>query len=213
MQAFAHDPPVEKNQVSFSISTREEVPNDLLVAVLYAQEEGQETKSLSDKVNTAIAWAIGQAKKIDNLKVQTLNYRTTPVYHRNQITGWRVRQSIRLESRDATALSQLLGQLQSRLKLESIGYQVSDELRESTQQELLLKALAMFEKRAELITKALRRPDYELVKVDINTGHDHRPPVPMMRAMAAEAMAAPQIEAGTGTVTLTLTGTIELKLP
>lgn len=212
LQVQAHEHELKRNQVSFSVSSSEEVSNDILVAVLYAQQEGGKADSLAAAVNQAIGWGLAQARAKPEIKAQTLDYRTDPVYHSGNITGWRVRQSLRLESKDTGSLSKLIGNLQSRLKVQSIGYQISKGQRESSQERLITQSLKKFEARAAQITRDLQRPGYQLIQLNLNTGQ--MPPRPLMRSYAmaeSAAMAPPQIEAGTGTLTVTASGTIELE--
>ncbi|RYU58964.1 hypothetical protein EWI61_09645 [Methylolobus aquaticus] len=61
------------------------------------------------------------------------------------MSGWRVRQSLRLECRDAALLGSLLGELQRDLSLESIAYQVSQERMREVEDSLVATALKAFQ--------------------------------------------------------------------
>ncbi|KRT57711.1 SIMPL domain-containing protein, partial [endosymbiont of Ridgeia piscesae] len=124
------------DRVRLAVSAEQQVSNDTLVAVLYVQTEGTNTAALANEVNRKMGWAIGQAKLADGVKSQTLDYRTNPIYRKQVLTGWRVRQSLRLESNDSTKLSDLIGTLQKQLAVESISYQVSSAARKVAQDEL-----------------------------------------------------------------------------
>lgn len=207
--------PLTYDRVNFSVSVNEEVENDTVTAVLYAQREGSGAGALADMVNKDITWAVELAKKAPALKVQSGGYQTFPVYSKQTLTGWRVRQSIVLETRDPAALSELLGQLQQRIAIQSIAYSISPERRQAVEKQLISAALARFQERAEMITGQFKRPDFRIVNLDINTGGG--PPVrPMGRGammMAAEAAPSPPtLEAGTDMVTVTVHGTIELQV-
>jgi predicted secreted protein len=200
------------NLVNLSVDATAEVDNDLLVAVLYAQREGSEPARLADEVNQTVNWAIAQAKTTPGIKVQTQSYNTQPVHRNSQLVGWRVSQSLRLESRDAGVLSDLIGQLQERLAVQSLGFQVSDEARRKADEQLTAEALDRFIERARLITKQLGRSSYRLVRIEVNSAGGP-PPRPMLRAMAMDAemaAAAPALEAGTQRLAVTVNGTIEL---
>lgn len=202
------------NRIQLGESARAEVENDLLVAVLFAQAEGREAATPADEVNRLIDWAVNLAKSHPEVKVQTLNYQTQPVYTKDKIRAWRVRQSLRLESRDSRVLGDLVGQLQESLQMESLSYQVSDELRRSHTESLTTTALQRFEARARHIAKTLGRSGYRIVQIRIDDAH--RPPMPVARGMmfeAAMADAAPapaRIEAGTSEITVSVSGEIEL---
>lgn len=208
----AEDEPLSYDRVSLSAGAESEIPNDLLTAVLFMQREGSDASQLAADVNLNIEWAVAEAKKLAQVKVRTLEYRTHPVYSKHTLTGWRVRQSIRLESADASALSDLVGRLQQRLAVDSIAYRLSPERRREVENELIQQALDAFSERAKLIAERLGRPEYRLVH--INVGSAGAMPRPMYRSaavsMQAESVSAPAIEPGTQTVEIEISGTIEL---
>ncbi|MES9887698.1 MAG: SIMPL domain-containing protein [Candidatus Sedimenticola sp. 6PFRAG1] len=147
-----------------------------------------------------------------------IDYSTSPIYSKSssfsgdKITGRRVRQSLRLESKDTTALSNLLGKLQEVLALSNIHYTVSPEKREEAQQRLIAEAIIKFKRRATLVSGELDTHDYRLVNMNINTSGVSPRHFPV-RAMAMEMKSAapPALEAGTQRVEVRVSGTIELK--
>jgi predicted secreted protein len=123
---------------------------------------------------------------------------------------------LRLESRDADRLSELLGELQERVAIESVNYQVSRDARQAADDELIREALQSFNSRAELVTEELGRSGYRIVRININTGGGGVTPIPYrtMAAMRADAeVAQPALEAGTQTISVNVSGTIELNAP
>lgn len=207
--------PMVYDQISISASAEREIENDQLVAVVYAQVQAQQQSDAADEVNTAIRWALERAESARGVTVQTQQYSSFPVYADNRrIVGWQARQSLRLESGDAERLSELIGELQSRVAVESISYQVSSQAREAADDALISEALARFSRRAERVAEDLGRPGYRIVRIDINTGGSRSMPV-AYRAQAMEMMAdrvtAPALEGGTQTVEVSVSGTIELE--
>ena len=198
------------NRISLTASASQEVENDLLSAVLYAQQEGQRPTTLAERVNLSIKEAVEQAKQQAGITVRTLDYMTTPIYRKQKIDGWRVRQSIHLQSQDATVLSKLIGQLQKGLAVQSINYTLSPQARESAENSLIAEAIAAFQKRAALIARQFGRSDYQLVEVSINTPGGIQPRM-MHKRLEMSSMSAPAIEAGSQRITLKVSGTIELK--
>ncbi|MCW8889968.1 MAG: SIMPL domain-containing protein [Sedimenticola sp.] len=208
--AIADTLPPSYDRISFSASAGESVENDILMATLYAQQEGNNPTRLSTEINQAISQAVTLAKQQPEIKVQTLDYTTHPIYRNNTITGWRVRQSIRLESRNASAISQLIGTLQETLQLGNTQYTVSPERQQSVQNRLTTEAIQAFRQRAELITREMGRQDYRVVEMQINeNGSSPRQYAMQGRALMAEA--APTLEAGTQRLQVQVSGTIELK--
>jgi predicted secreted protein len=209
--ALAGDTLLTYDRVNLSAMASGEVENDTLVAVLYAQQEGKVAARAADEVNRAVSWAVAKAKGEAGIKAQTLDYRTNPVYRQQLLTGWQVRQSLRLESRDSAGLSQLVGDLQERLAVANISYAVSPERRQEAEAGLISEAIARFKERARQIASELERPGYRLVQMEVNTAGEGVVP-PQMRAMTMEMAAAPPtLEAGSQRLQATVTGTIELQ--
>ena len=210
----ATENPLTYDRINLSASVQGKAVNDILVAVLYQRMEGPTAEPLAAEVNQAIAAALATAKKVPEVTVQTLDYQTFPTYQNQKVTGWSVRQSIRLESKNMEKLSTLIGEMQKSLKVESIGYQVSPETLRATEDGLMNEAMKAFQQRAELITRELGRKRYRLVALDVNTQNSMpRPFHANARAMAMDAApsAPPAIEAGEQPVTVNLQGTIELQ--
>jgi predicted secreted protein len=211
----AHDPTeTGYDRISLDVSARMEVPNDRLLAELYVQREGEDAGRLADEVNRAIDWAVSEARQVPAVEVQTLGYRTHPLYHKQTLTGWRVRQALRLKSADTTVLSDLIGRLQARLVVESVGYELSAHSRRAAESELTDEAIQAFRQRARQVAEQFGRSDYRLVKADIHGGAVQ--PQPMFRgamlSVEADAVTTPRLDPGSQTVQVTVSGVIELQL-
>ena len=102
----------------------------------FAQAEGRDAATPADQVNRSMDWAMSMLKSNPDVKAQTLGYRSGAIYKDNKIRGWRVNQSLRLEGRDGRLLGDLISELQTQLKVQSIDYQVSDERRREHLDEL-----------------------------------------------------------------------------
>ena len=202
------------DRISLLATASDKIDNDILEATLTVYREGSNPSELSEKVNSAIQWAIGEAKKTSEVTVQTLGYQTNPVYQQQRLSTWRVRQSLRLESKDITGLSQLIGKLQERLAVERVGYRISAQRRNMVEEKLIAEAMALFQRRAKLVAKQMDRDRYRVVQMNINTGGG-APMRPMMHTEMSDmagASIAPSFEAGAQTVTVSVSGTIELQL-
>jgi predicted secreted protein len=202
------------DRIQLNADASMQVENDTLSARLYAQREGSDLSRLADEVNRKITQAVARVKQVEGVTLQTQGYHTYPVYQQQRLSGWRVRQSIHLESRDAAKLSRLLGELQSSLALESLQYNVSPAQRQTAEEQLIGQAIDAFQQRAALVTKQLGRSDYRLVEMHINTsGEVIQPRRLRAGVMAMEAsVAPPSLEAGSQTLQVNVSGTIELQL-
>ncbi len=201
------------NRVTLNESAQRAVENDRLVVILFAQAEGKQAAPPADEVNRLMDWALAVANSHAGIEVQTEGYSSNPIYKDGRIRGWRVRQSLRLEGGDSRLIGDLAGQLQQKLSIQSIAYQLSEAQQRTHRATLTEAALQRFQSRAAAIADALGRDSYRIVRLNIND--NHRQPAPMMRAMTAGASAdaspAPaRIQTGTQLMSVNVSGEIEL---
>lgn len=208
----ADQTPLTYDRITLTAEAGEAVENDTLKAVMFAQSEGKDTAQLTREINRAVSSAVEVAKRTEGIKVQTLDYTTTPVYHKQSVSGWRIRQSISLESGDSTLLSRLIGTLQKHLEVGNISYTLSPEGRQKVENRLITDALGHFSQRARLISQELGHPGYRLVDINVASGGGQAPRPYAMRTMMLERSdsAPPALEAGTQRVEVSVSGTIEL---
>ena len=208
--------PALYDRVSLSVSAEKPVANDRIVAELYTEREGDEISQITSEVNHNITWALDLARGVQNVTAQTTGYVSQPVYKEQTVIGWRVRQSIKLESQDTAGLSQLIGELQKRLAIGSLIYNLSPDVRKQAEDDLIARALASFQKRAQLITEKLGRSSFRFVQIDVNTAGPSPRPQHLTRMAAtmeaAEGTVPPAIEGGVQIVRVRVNGIIELKL-
>ena len=210
--AIAHDDETHYDRIHLSVNATAQLENDTMVATLFAQEEGSQAAELSAVVNQRIRNALEQVKKHPQIKHQTNAYSSNPVYNNNRITGWRVSQSLRLESTDMTLMSDVLGKLQADLALQSMQFAVSPASKDRQDEILIDEALEAFSKRAQQVVKKLERRNYKIVDINISTsGARGLRPQYQMRAMAMDAESSPAVSAGEQSVTVTVSGNIELE--
>jgi predicted secreted protein len=208
--ALAQEPVGIYDHVDLSVSAEQTIENDVLVATVFAEVENNDQADAARQVNESIQWAIERARRVDDVELQTEQYHTRPVYaNGRRIVGWVARQSLRLESRDAAALSALLGQLQEQVAIGSVDYNLSKEARDAAEEALIAEGLARFNQRATWVASELGRDGFRIVR--INIGSSGGGPVPFYRESLAVADAsAPPLEAGVQTVSVSINGTVEL---
>jgi len=210
---YADSQPLTYDRISFSEKAGKDVENDTLVAILYVQREGRRAQDLANEVNQVVNQALDTLKGNDQIEVQSQAYRTNATYKDGRISGWRVHQSIRLESRDSKLLGDTIGDLQEHLNVQSISYRVSEEARRRHAEALIETALKRFQKRATNIARNFGRSGYRIVSLQVHDGHAPMPPPREIMATTAMArVAAPRIEAGTQRIEVSVTGEIELKI-
>lgn len=207
--------PVTRAQVTLvnlAADASRSAPNDLAHAGAYFEAQDANAGELARRVNRAIAGGLQTAKSYPAVKAQTGTTSTSPVYGKNgrSIEAWRMRSELLLESRDMAALSELLGKLQATLAIGQLTLLPAPETRKKAEDEATLDAIAAFQARATLISKAMNKP-FRVRQMAINAGGG-RPPVYMMeQSKMMSAAAAPMpVEAGDTTLTVNITGQIEL---
>ncbi|WP_020558149.1 SIMPL domain-containing protein [Thiofilum flexile] len=215
VSATVHAEEAQKyDRVAFSANAEREVENDTAIAVLYAAEEGQDSTSLSAKVNSAITWGVAEAKKIDGVEARTLSYTTYPSYDdKGKIIGWQVRQTLQVKSTEINAMSTLLGKLQEQLRIESVNYAVSPKVQKAIEDELIAEALGNVKRRAAQVQSNMGRSEYRVVMLNIQSGQQvfmPRAPIAMMKAATMDAAPAPALEAGKQTLRVDVAAEIEL---
>ncbi len=211
--AQASQPPL-LNVVSFDTSASLEVPTDTLTMTLFTEEQGPEPTELAAKVNARIERALARANTATTVQAHSGDYHTYPIYDReNEISGWRLRAEIILQSRDFKAVGALAGALQPELKLASMNFSLSREAREHASSTLLVEALDKYRKKARVIAETLGFPGYSLGEISVR-GDANPPPLPV-RPLAMKAMAEPSggpvpAEGGSNLVSVTVSGSIML---
>jgi predicted secreted protein len=189
---------------------------DNMHATLYVEDEDANPVRLADNVNKIVAEAVKTAKAVSQVTTRTGGYQTYPVYDKTRIVRWRARSELILKSGDFKALSDLVGKLQSTLKLGGIYFSVSPEARKKVEDELTTAAIEDFKRRADLVALSFGARGYKVKDAAVNTDGG-MPPMPRpMRAQSfskadvAEA-AAPVVEAGTTRIAVSVNGTILLE--
>ncbi|MCY1290848.1 hypothetical protein D9M69_465080 [compost metagenome] len=206
------------NQIALRAEVSQDVAHDLMHVTLYSEAQNSDPAKLAADTTAALNAALAKARGAKNVTVQLGSRNSYPVYDKDgqQITGWRERAELRLESQDFAALSKLTAELLGDLKMGGMDFAISKPSRKKSEDALLKEAVAAFKERAQLATEALGGKGYKLVSLNLASGGFR--PVPMQRMDAAPMMsmakgAAPEIEAGTSEVTVNADGVIEVQIP
>jgi predicted secreted protein len=202
------------NVVTLEASATAEVPTDTLTVTLFVEEQGPDAGQLAARVNTRLDEALAKAKAERKVETRSGNYQTNPVYDRaNQITGWRTRADVILESRDFKAVGALAGALQPALKLGSMTFSLSRAAREAAEATLLTDALGRYQEKARAIAKSLGFPGYAIGQITVRSDGPVPPPVAFRATLMKAEGAAPgpvPVEGGTNAVTVYVSGSVVL---
>jgi len=163
-------PPPFFNVVTLEANATADVTSDTLTATLFTEEQGPDPGQLAARVNARIEEALAKAKAEPKVEARSGNYQTNAIYDRaNQITGWRIRADITLESRDFKAISTLVGAMQPLVKLWSLNFSLSRGAREAAETKLTSEALARFQEKARAIAKTLNFPSYAIGQITVRS--------------------------------------------
>ncbi|HCJ30037.1 MAG TPA: hypothetical protein DHV63_12270 [Pseudomonas sp.] len=202
------------NQISLRAEASSEVAHDRMHVTLYSEAQHEDPAQLAARTTEAMNKALQRARQAKGVVVSQGSRSSYPVYEEKgqQITAWRERAELRLESADFAALSKLTGELMQELKMGSMHFSVSDAIRKQNEDALLKDAVAAFRARAQLATEALGGTDYRIVSLNLNSGGYQ----PVMRNFAMKSMDSaptPEVEAGTRQVSINADGVIEVQMP
>ncbi|MGG6259240.1 SIMPL domain-containing protein [Stutzerimonas stutzeri] len=204
------------NQVALRAEVSSEVAHDRMHVTLYSEAQHSDPAELAAQTTRALNQALQTARQNKDVIVSQGSRNSYPVYDDKgqQITGWRERAELRLESGDFASLSKLTAELMKSLKMGGMYFSVSDPIRKQNEDALLKDAVAAFQARAQLATEALGGSGYKLVSLNLNGGGFQ----PVMRSSAMkmnmmESAPVPEIEAGTRQVTINADGIIEVQMP
>ncbi len=196
--------------IELSAEARRAAPNDLARASAFSEATDSNPRDLAKKVNAVIAQALNTARAHPTVKVQSAGTHTWPNYDKGgRITAWRMRSSLQLESRDITALTELLGQLQGSMGVGQVAFMPSPETLHRVEDAAIVDAIAAFEARAKLVAGSLKK-SWKLKQLNIGHAGGGRPPF-MPMARAALASDAIPVEAGESQISITVSGQIELE--
>lgn len=203
------------NVVTLDVSATTDLPADTLTAMLFIEEQGPDPGQLAARVNARLDEALAKAKAQPMIQARSGNYQTNAIYDRaNQITGWRIRADVILESRDFKAVGELAGSLQPLLKLSSMTFSLSRAARESAEAMLTIEALTRFQDKARAVAKALGFTGYALGQIALRSEGPVRSPMPFRTAAMAigdgVAAAPVPIEGGKSSVTVFVSGSVVL---
>lgn|SRR5690606_10657698 len=210
--ALADEP--RYNQISLRAEATSEVAHDRMHVTLYSEAQHQDPAKLAAQTTEVMNQALQRARQSKDVLVSQGSRNTYPVYEEKgqQITAWRERAELRLESGNFAALSQLTGELMQNLKMGGMHFSVSDPIRKQNEDTLLKDAITAFRARAQLATEALGGSDYRIVNLNLGSG-GYQPVMRSMAMKAMDSMATPEIEAGTRQVSVTADGVIEVLMP
>lgn len=203
------------NQISLRAEATSEVAQDRMHVTLYSEAQHEDPAQLAAGTTRTMNKALERARQAKGVVVSQGSRSSYPVYEEKgqQITAWRERAELRLESGDFATLSKLTGELMQDLKMGGMQFSVSDAIRKQNEDALLKDAVAAFRARAQLATEALGGSDYRIVSLNLSSGGGYQPEMRNFAMKSMDAAPTPDIEAGTRQISINADGVIEVQMP
>ena len=215
--ASAEIDPDMRDHVTFSVSRGTKVANDEMTVVLAATHTAVEAAEAANRVNQEIAWAADQIDDRERFRVRTGSYTTQQTLTPQKQKRWRAEQQLIVSSKDFAALRKLVGTLQARVNLQSVGFALTPESRVEIERGLVKQALEAFREDAERIRTSLGASGYAIVELQLNAStqdpHARRSYGMVMAegGVAGAAVAPPVLEGGFSDVFVNVRARIQLE--
>jgi predicted secreted protein len=208
------------NVVNLDASVSRQIDNDMAQATLFVELTDVDSSKLAEKINQTIAGAQKNLKQYPTVQSAGTGYSSYPVYNpkNNLLQSWRSRGELRVSSKDFTALSQLIAQLQKpqsngiALQLADIRYEVSDQSRKLAEDALIEEGIKAFRQRAQIIQRSMGGNAWKTMQMNVQTQSHYPQPRSMLNKaayMAAEAAPAP-VDAGESRLVVNVNGSIQV---
>ena len=217
--AQAQSPAVpQRNVVSLSATASQDINQDLLAVTLNVTREGNQAAEVQGQLKQVLEAALADARKSavpQGMDVRTGAFSMYPRYNnQGRVNGWQGSAQLVLEGTDMARIAQVAGKLTA-LNVTGVEYGLSRATRESSESALLAQAVASYRAKAQDVAKAFGMGSFALGEVSVQSGEPgfESRPVPMLKAMRADAAdAAPlPVAPGKGTVSVTVSGSVILQ--
>jgi predicted secreted protein len=208
----------QRNLVSLSATASQDINQDLLVVTLNVMREGTQAAEVQGQLKQVLEAALAEARKSAQpqaMEVRTGAFSMYPRYNnQGRVNGWQGNAQLVLEGTDMARIAQVAGKLTA-LNVTGVEYGLSRATREASESALLAQAVARYRAKAQDVAKAFGMGSFTLGEVSVQSGEPgfENRPVPMLKAMRADAAeSAPlPVAPGKGTVSVTVSGSVVLQ--
>ena len=144
--AGAQDRPPPQDILELSASALSEVPADIAVVTLSVVREGSDVSALTQEADGVLNRALIEGRNVPTVTGSSGGFSTQPRTDRQgNATGWTVHGDLIFRSHDFAALGKLAGKLSGpgfAMQVTSSSFEVSQDLRQSEEGELINRAIA-----------------------------------------------------------------------
>ena len=140
-----------------SATATREVEQDTLVGVVSVRVDAATAAAAQAEVNRKMTAAIAKARAVASVRAATGGYRVYQDYDKDgHPRRWIAEQDLRLTTREAGPLLELVGALQADgLNVNGLTYQLGDEARRTVEDELTVEAIQTLRNRAERVATSM----------------------------------------------------------
>jgi predicted secreted protein len=212
--AFGQDRPAPVDMLSLNASASSEVAADIAVVTLSVVREGTDVAALTQDVDAALTHALSDAKAAPGISAFSGGYSTQPKTDKGQTLGWTVHGDLIVRSRDFAALGKLVGRLTSAsggFQISSTKFEVSSDVRQSEEDELINRAIASFKSKANVASKALGYAGWTIHQVNVSPLNSLSPAPQVLFGVAAKSAPAMPLEAGRVTLQVDISGSVQMR--
>lgn len=206
--------PVEPVSLTLQAEASTDVMQDTVVLVMAKEVAGADPQSLHGMLTGAIEPAFKAVKSQSGLAVKTGAFRVSPTYGSDgEMTGWKGRAELIIESKDFQAATKAVGQLSNQLVLSSVRFHLSQDLRKKEEAALIGQAAKAFRDRASLAAQAFGYSQYRIDKLELGSSVTSPMPRALTLRSPAPASAARSdvvLEADSVPVSVQVSGTVVL---
>lgn len=215
---YACDSKKEGTYLNISASTHSTAGNDLLVAKLRFEAEGDDAKALQNTVNKVMKLALAKVKKLKDADTSTVSsvYKSSSRGKKDAPRKiiWHANQTMTIKGKAFEEILTLTGKLQNMgLTLRSLHYVTSLEKEEEIRDSLMEKAIVKLITKSKRVAVAMGKKDIEIKSINVDAPHFPMNPAygQEVSLMGASSKNAPSASPGTNRVTMTVRASVLIK--
>lgn len=201
------------------------VPNDEANIHWTASAQEKTLQEATAKVIESMNLATSKLKHIANLNLQTVNVSSYPVYSEAkgnkapEIVAWRATQGLRIETKNISAIPEIIKTLSGQLQLDNLSFGISEDARSQYNQRLIKAAIDDATQQAVWVAESVgcTASNVQIKDIRFHGTLPVKPEYALMRAtnksFAADAAPTPipSIEAGSSSLNFSVTTQVRIK--
>ncbi len=214
---MAQDRPAPLDVLELTASASSEVPADTAVVTLSVVRDGSDVAALTQDADSVLGHALSEARAAPSVTASSGGFSTQPHNDKNSVS-WTVHGDLILKSHDFAALGKLVGHLTSStggMQITSSSFEVSPDLRQSEESELITRAINAYKSKANTASKALGYSSWTIRQINVGPVSTGGGPRPMFAARASSAFSSSAVpmalEAGRVTLEVSVSGSVQMR--